>query len=910
MSPRTAAAAGLHDSNAQSTRYDDAVGSLYKIESAAKINQTNIDIGVSKILAGEHVQNVFQAAPNSLAMQAAGQGEGKQIQDAANNILNSSLSSGNTTLDALNRWTNTTIVGNIFQNGGQLIAKWLSEFINGWIADTAQFLAKFLRIFILNPNTAIDNDDISKHVREGADIMYGIAVDLLLLMFILCIWKYWADASWMGAGNLMGPVGRLIFTAGLILAWPTLYAFEIQISNEMINAIYPNTPGQILMLENMLGQTVKAGVIAGGAAAGTVLAPVLASFIPAAGPLVGTLFYFASIVVFTILGSILVAELVYILVLKAIQTALLIAQYMFAPVFLVFFATPDTESYATGFVKAFVETSLWTFIWVGLLKILSIILYSDFNAWGKILISIGVLQLMIQVPTFLAKAQISPVSDFINSGMVFGGFSKALGSLQQMTTSLAAKTTDWFNGEGIGSQSAASAAQMGSINGTGADSGSSAKLKNPLNRYSTVSPAEAATTVPVSKAKKPSADPAGNSPIFEASRKKSPPLQVPDEINSEVLRSERGPERKTEPGKSTDTIPGTQPKNEQEPAEAVRGSSSRNESVVLPDVPVRKQIPPALKQDPPVTKQDPPVTKQDPPATKQDPSGLNQAPPVGSNKNVTGAPPTTITTLAIVEPEMDPLLDPTRRNSDPVQNPEPATAEMAHHIQEKHSTQNNKSFDSKQIQLPQPNDKQIELLKSIGVPPTADAIAAIQNDSIQSMHPARQKQAILAALAYTYHTAQFCSGNADAKSVEFQQIHGEQARVLPAAELNNVMEVYKLSPEDLSSPYAAKLISTAQEISSATQRDFSTTYQCVIAAAPYSAKRLGYLAAETKPGQIKSCSDFVSNIVPGAQQSQQAAIDHVLRDISSSFIALEKNRLSMTLVTNNDFAARVFTPLA
>jgi len=43
----------------------------------------------------------------------------------------------------------------------------------------------------------------------------------------------------------MGAVGRLIFTAGLLLAWPTIYAFEIQITNEMIKAIYFNSADQV-----------------------------------------------------------------------------------------------------------------------------------------------------------------------------------------------------------------------------------------------------------------------------------------------------------------------------------------------------------------------------------------------------------------------------------------------------------------------------------------------------------------------------------------------------------------------------------------------------------------------------------------------------------------------------------------
>ncbi len=409
---------------------------LQEVERANQINQRYVSGrdgprgvdgpfgAVDRIITGERTNVVFQAAE---------QGQGGDVQRIARNSLNASLGSINDTYRGLHQWFKDDLVGNLFSNIGQLIGKWLSELINGWIADTVQYLAQFLRIFVLNPNVAVNglngqqNDGISPYIRQGADVMYGIAVDLLLLLFILCIWKYWAEASWRGAGNLMGPVGRLIFTAGLLLAWPTIYAFEVQITNEMIKAIYFNSNDQLAMLHYALATTVKGGLIAAGAGALTVFAPILGNLaFGAAAPLVGSLFYFASLVIFTILGGVLIAELVYLLVLKAIQTALLVAQYMFAPIFLVFFATPDTENIAVGYVRAFVETSLWSFVWVGLLKVMVIIIYSNFNPWGKILIAIGVLQLMIQVPSFLARAQISPMSDFISAGLVTGGLFKAM----------------------------------------------------------------------------------------------------------------------------------------------------------------------------------------------------------------------------------------------------------------------------------------------------------------------------------------------------------------------------------------------------------------------------------------------------------------------------------------------------
>ncbi|MBS1990197.1 MAG: hypothetical protein JSS83_06735, partial [Cyanobacteria bacterium SZAS LIN-3] len=360
----------------------------------------------------------------------------------------------NDTYDGLSAFWGDDIISNLFSNIGQLIGKWLSEFINGWVADAVQFLTGFLRVFVLNPNIAVNGlgngngpaDDISPYIRQGADVMYGIAVDLLLLLFVLCIWKYWAEAAWRGGGNMMGAVGRLIFTAGLLLAWPTIYAFEIQISNEMIKAIYFNSADQVAMLDAAMAAAVKGGLVAGAGLLANATAPVagqvfggaLGAAGGAGGPLglalgtVGSLVAFVGLIVYLVLGGILIAELIYILVLKSIQTALLCAQYMFAPLFLVFFAVPDTENVTSGFVKSFVEVSLWTFVWVGMLKILVIVVLSNFNPWGKIVMAVGVLQLMIQVPSFLARAQISPMSDFISAGLVTGGLLKggsALGNL-------------------------------------------------------------------------------------------------------------------------------------------------------------------------------------------------------------------------------------------------------------------------------------------------------------------------------------------------------------------------------------------------------------------------------------------------------------------------------------------------
>jgi hypothetical protein len=413
----------------------------------------------------------------------------------------------NDTYDGLSAFWGDDIISNLFANIGQLIGKWLSEFINGWVADTVQFLTGFLRVFVLNPNIAVNGlgngngpaDDISPYIRQGADIMYGIAVDLLLLLFVLCIWRYWAEAAWRGGGNLMGAVGRLIFTAGLLLAWPTIYAFEIQITNEMIKAIYFNSADQVAMLDAAMAAAVKGGLVAGAGLLANATAPIagqvfggaLGTAGGAGGPIgmtlgmVGGLIAFVGLIVYLVLGGILIAELIYILVLKSIQTALLCAQYMFAPLFLVFMATPDTEQVCSGFVKSFIEVSLWTFVWVGMLKIMVIIVLSNFNPWGKIVMTVGVLQLMIQVPSFLARAQISPMSDFISAGLVTGGLMKGGAALANVLSNRSQQFANAVGNFGYAGAKGAPKSQTTELNGLGNDVARPDLLKDIRNAQAT-----------------------------------------------------------------------------------------------------------------------------------------------------------------------------------------------------------------------------------------------------------------------------------------------------------------------------------------------------------------------------------------------------------------------------------------
>lgn len=329
---------------------------------------------------------------------------------------------------------------------------WLSFVFNViWqlAIDVMRPLTKALLHFVVtnlhNPNVAsvtntanadgVPNDLLTMRqkqaVRLGFDYSRALAINLLLLLFICSIWKYWIDASWRNGQALMGAVARLIAATALILAWPTISYHLVECSNEMTDYMFRTiSPPQLELaigrvvglatiesvVQLVLGSAVKTGAASTAAAPGT--GGILLNGLQGVA---GTLFYFVFL-------FILLTQCIYFIVLRAVAIACMLAQFMFAPLFLVFLAHPASEKHAYTFMRSCIEVSLWTFAWVGILRLLVMVLAEDPQdfAWGHGLMLLGILQLMIKVPEFIAKAQISPVSDFLTPRGVFGALTGAL----------------------------------------------------------------------------------------------------------------------------------------------------------------------------------------------------------------------------------------------------------------------------------------------------------------------------------------------------------------------------------------------------------------------------------------------------------------------------------------------------
>lgn len=373
------------------------------------------------------------------------------------------------------------------------------------LAPIAQGAVTFVITLVHNPNIAspfsrtytmpgyqasvpydLVSNPVKLEVRKGFIVMQALAINLLLLLFILAIWNYWTQAALRNGQNLMGVVGRLIVTTGLILFWPVISFHFVQISNEMIDFVFRSIRAD--QLAEATDRVIEAAIHGGMGMLGGQAVRLLgngAAFAAISRAVTGV---FGGILSFIFL-TVLIYEAVYLIVLKAVQTGLMIAQFMFAPMFLVFFATPSTENVATGYIKSCVEVCLWTFVWAGLLKILIIVLSvpSEQSAWGQFIMLLGVLQIMLHVPEFMGRAQISPMSDFMNPRGISNGMHALKDLLKtsgyQMGKHWFGNTNETKLGALGGSGSSSEGLDLntgGDRNGGGAD-GSKSKKPKPKN---------------------------------------------------------------------------------------------------------------------------------------------------------------------------------------------------------------------------------------------------------------------------------------------------------------------------------------------------------------------------------------------------------------------------------------------
>jgi hypothetical protein len=315
---------------------------------------------------------------------------------------------------------------------GWIVGKLLQQFIVGWIAPTiGNFLMSRLIAFKDNPDVSFQTDAFSIQVRQLAHLVRDFALDLLLLFLIMSIWRTWNNAVW-GRGNLWGVIGRIIAATGAIIVWPEIYHYTILIANNANDLFIQN------LNANDLGEAVTQYFINAVSFPGSTFS---------AGSMVPFDWAFELLVNFAI-GIATFVSLLAFFVEKAIQLTIVIMAYVFGPFFLACLASPDSESYSTNFIRVFIEATLWNFIWGGLTTLLVYVVNSSAdpstpvgsftgalagvtnntqNSWFVLLLVLGILQAMLQVPGYLARGHLSAKAGVLEMGFAASGMKQFAG---------------------------------------------------------------------------------------------------------------------------------------------------------------------------------------------------------------------------------------------------------------------------------------------------------------------------------------------------------------------------------------------------------------------------------------------------------------------------------------------------
>ncbi len=265
-------------------------------------------------------------------------------------------------------------------------------------------------------------------------LVRDFSYDLLLLFFILGIWRYWTNAVW-GNGNLWGAIGRLVAATALIVAWPEIYHYTILITNAATDMFFQQLPSA-----DQLGEAVVEFFYDDVAFAAT--------------NKVGTLIPFDWILELILNSAVGIAMLVAMsayFVERAVALIMIVMAYVLAPLFIVCLVSPDTERYTSDFLKHFGEVALWGFIWGGLTVMLAFSIKEDLglnspiymltnNAtmpitsnprvhWFVILLMFGIMQAMLQVPRYLSRGSFSAKFGILELGFAAHEAKHALGML-------------------------------------------------------------------------------------------------------------------------------------------------------------------------------------------------------------------------------------------------------------------------------------------------------------------------------------------------------------------------------------------------------------------------------------------------------------------------------------------------
>lgn len=332
----------------------------------------------------------------------------------------------NETYMGIKRFYANDFIGNLFQNFGQLIGKWISEWVNGFFADTVKFLMYCIEALILNPFFALrgicnptphlENPALFFYLRSAVDLIYGVAGGFLLLFSLRKI-----KPATSSSDEPRASIYQCSVIALLLIAGPWIYRVGFQLTDVLVTRSFLPDYGFTRPVGDALCSALKGGLMAGAGLLAHAFAPSVGG---AAGGLaigfIGEIVAFFGLIVYCCLSVVLIFQLTYLLLYAIVQSFLFTLSVITGPIAIACGGIRGLQKNSAAYVSVWIELILWLASWVVLITALRCLLFSDLNPWFKINLAMCNLQAMIFAPFALSHLKLSPISKYVGLNPIQG----------------------------------------------------------------------------------------------------------------------------------------------------------------------------------------------------------------------------------------------------------------------------------------------------------------------------------------------------------------------------------------------------------------------------------------------------------------------------------------------------------
>lgn len=332
----------------------------------------------------------------------------------------------NDTYMGIKRFWGDDIIGNLFQNFGQLIGKWISEWINGFFADTVKLLMYCIEALILNPFFALrgicnpaphfENQTLFFYIRSAIDLVYGVVGGFLLLGSLSKIRQSNSSDAVRRAGIFQCSVIALLLIAG-----PWIYRVVFQLTDVFVSRTFVFDPECTRPVGDALCSALKGGLMAGAGLLAHAFAPLVGGVAGGlALGLIGETVALVGLIVYCCISIVLMLQLLYMFMVAIVQSFLFTLSIIAGPIAFACGGTSRLQKFSAAYVSVWIDLILWLASSVVLITSLRFLLFSDLNPWFKILLAMCNLQAMIFAPLALSYLRISPMSKYMGLNPIQG----------------------------------------------------------------------------------------------------------------------------------------------------------------------------------------------------------------------------------------------------------------------------------------------------------------------------------------------------------------------------------------------------------------------------------------------------------------------------------------------------------